>query len=96
MGPQRAVRSKVGGRRSGRGWTGLAERVSASLLPVHVCRSFDPLDLQDGIVTAKLRPKEDSDCGPFRSSAFVHVKGEDEPEQVFKVQSREAILTISC
>ena len=38
-----------------------------------------------------------------RSSAFVQTafcqegfQGEDEPEQAFKVQSREAIHTISC
>ena len=42
----------------------LAGSVSASLLSVHA-RSFDPLDSQeDGIVAAKLRVKEDSDCGP--------------------------------
>ena len=40
----------------------LAGSASASLLSVHVCRSFDPLDLQDGKVTEKLRPKEDSDA----------------------------------
>ena len=41
-----------------------AGSVSASLLSVHA-RSFDPLDSQeDGIVTAKLRVREDSDCGP--------------------------------
>ena len=39
----------------------------------------------------------------MRSSAFVQTafcqegfQGEDEPEQAFKVQSREAIHTISC
>ena len=35
---------------------------SFSLLSVHVCRSFDPLDLQDRTVTGKLRPEEDSDA----------------------------------
>ena len=51
----------VGG---GQGWAGLAESVSASSLSMSAA-VFDPLDsLEDGIVTAKLSPKEDSDCGP--------------------------------
>ena len=65
--------------------------------------SAAPLATQDGTVTAKPRPKEDSDCRSFRSSAFVQTmfcqegfQGEEEPEQAFKVQSREAIHTISC
>ena len=48
-----------------RGWESrlfLAGSVSASLLSVHACRSFDPLDSQDGQVTPKLRLKEDSDA----------------------------------
>ena len=76
---------------------------SASLLSVHVCRSFDPLAAQDGTVTAKLRPKEDSDCRWFWSSASAQIRsrqeepaGEEELERAFKVQSREAIHTISC
>ena len=50
-----------GGRRSG--LAGLAESVSASSLSMSAA-VFDPLDSQDGKITAKLRPKEDSDCGP--------------------------------
>ena len=100
-GRKRAVRSKVGG---GRGGARLAERVSASLLSVHVCRSFDPLDSQeDGIVTAKLRPKKDSDCRSFWSSAFVQTafcqegfQGEDEPERAFQVESPQAIIAVPC
>ena len=49
----------------------LAESVSASSLSVHARRSFDRLDWRDGQVTAKLRPKEDSDCGPLLSSMSV-------------------------
>ena len=37
-------------------------RVSASLPSVHVCHSLEPPDSQDGKVTEKLRPKEDSDA----------------------------------
>ena len=59
-----------------------------------------PLAAQDGTVTAKLRPKEDSDCRSFWSSASAQIRsrqeGEDKLEPAFKVQSREAIHTISC
>ena len=50
----------VGG---GQGWAGLVESVAASSLSMSAA-VFDPLDSQDGKITAKLRPKEDSDCGP--------------------------------
>ena len=62
------VRSRAGEglREVVRGWEFglfLAGSVSASLLlSVHVCRSLDPLDSQDGTVTEKLKPKEDSDA----------------------------------
>ena len=59
-----------------------------------------PLAAQDGTVTAKLRPKEDSDCRSFWSSASAQIRsrqeGEDKLEPAFKVQSREAIHTVSC
>ena len=58
--------------------------VSASLLSVHVCHSFDPLDLQDRTVTGKLRPEEDSDANhvhvasssPRRVAEFVRISVE--------------------
>ena len=62
-----------------------------------------PLAAQDRRITAKLRPKEDSDCRSFWSSASSQIgsrqedpEGEDELEQAFKVQSREAIRAKSC
>ena len=62
--------------------------------------SAAPLAAQDRTITAKLRPKEDSDCRSFWSSASAQTRsrqeGEDELEPAFKVQSREAIHTISC
>ena len=71
---------------------------SFSLLSVHVCRSFDPLDLQDRTVTEKLRPKEDSHCRSFWSSTSVQItsrqedpEGEDELEPAFQVESPQAI-----
>ena len=80
----------------------LAGSVSASLLSVHAA-VFDPLDSQDGKTTAKLRPKEDSDCRSFWSSASAQIRsrqedveGQEELEPAFKVQFREAIHTISC
>ena len=72
---------------------------SASLLSVHVCRSFDPLAAQDGTVTAKLRPKEDSDCRSFWSSASAQIgsrqEAEDELERAFQV-SPKAIFAAPC
>ena len=60
---------------------------------------FDPLDLQeDGIVTAKLRVKEDSDCGPFGAAPLCRQRfeegfqGEDELERAFQVESPQAIV----
>ena len=63
-----------------------------------------PLAAQDRRITAKLRPKEDSDCWSFweqRASAQIRSRqeepeAEDELEPAFKVQSGEAIHTISC
>ena len=52
----------VGG---GQGWAGLAESVSASSLSMSAAVLTHSTRKEDGIVTAKLRPKEDSDCGPF-------------------------------
>ena len=55
---------------------------------------FDPLDShEDGIVTAKLRPKEDSDCRSFWSSASVQIRSrqDDQLERAFKVESPQAI-----
>ena len=80
----------------------LAGSVSASLLSVHAA-VFDPLDSQGGKITAKLRSKEDSDCGPFLSSMSVSDRasgqedpaGEDEPERAFKV-SPQAIFAAPC
>ena len=81
----------VGG---GQGWAGLAESVAASSLSMSAggwdCHR--QAEAQGGF---RLRA--------VRSSAFVQTafcqegfQGEDEPEQAFKVQSREAIHTISC
>ena len=57
-----------------------------------------PLAAQDGTVTAKLRPKEDSDCRSFWSSASAQIRSrqddpdnEDELERAFKVESPQAI-----
>ena len=56
-----------------------------------------PLAAQDGIVTAKLRPKEDSDCRSFWSGASAQIRsrqdpeGEEELEPAFQVESPEAI-----
>ena len=76
---------------------------SASLLSVHVCRSFDPLAAQDGTVTAKLRPKEDSDCRSLWSSASVQItsrqedlEGKDKFEPAFQVESFQAIVAAPC
>ena len=51
-----------------------------------------------GTVTAKLRPKEDSDCRSFWSSASAQIRSrqddpdnEDELERAFKVESPQAI-----
>ena len=80
----------VGG---GQGWAGLAESVSASSLSMSAA-VFDPLDShEDGIVTAKLRPKEDSDCRSFWSSASVQIRSrqDDQLERAFKVESPQAI-----
>ena len=72
------------------------------MLSVHVCHSFDPLDLQDRTVTEKLRPKEDSQCRSFWSSASAQIRsrqddpeGEDELEQAFQV-SPQAIFATPC
>ena len=62
-----------------------------------------PLTAQDRRITAKLRPKEDSDCRSFWSSASAQIRsrqedveGEEELEPAFKVQFLEAIHTVSC
>ena len=84
------------------GWLGVSAvpcwSVSASLLSVHVCHSFDPLDSQDGKITEKLRPKEGSHCRLFWRSTSVQItsrqedpEGEDELEPAFQVESPQAI-----
>ena len=56
-----------------------------------------PLAAQDGTIIAKLRPKEDSDCRSFWSSASAQIRsrqdpeGEEELERAFKVESPQAI-----
>ena len=62
-----------------------------------------PLAAQDGTIIAKLSPKEDSGCRSFweqRASAQIRSRqdpeGKEELEPAFKVQSRQAIHTISC
>ncbi|CAE6956792.1 unnamed protein product [Symbiodinium sp. CCMP2592] len=54
---------------------------------------------EDGIVTAKLRPKEDSDCRSFWSSASAQIRsrqeGEDKLERAFQV-SPKAIFAALC
>ena len=61
-----------------------------------------PLAAQDGTIIAKLRPKEDSDCRSFWSSASAQIRsrqdpaGEDELEPAFKVESPQAIVAVPC
>ena len=58
-----------------------------------------PLAAQDGTIIAKLRPKEDSDCRSFWSSAQIRSRQDPEEEELepaFKVQFLEAIHTVSC
>ena len=54
-----------------------------------------PLAAQDGTIIAKLRPKEDSDCRSFWSSASAQIRsrqeGEDKLEPAFQVESPQAI-----
>ena len=64
--------------------------------------SFDTTPAQDGTITAKLRPKEDSDCRSFweqRASAQIRSRqdpeGEEEPERAFQV-SPKAIFAAPC
>ena len=58
-----------------------------------------PLAAQDGTIIAKLRPKEDSDCRSFWSSAQIRSRqdpeGEEEPERAFQV-SPKAIFAAPC
>ena len=95
---------------SGRRWEAVGAGLGLLRVFLRVCCLFMSAAVlthstrRMGIVTAKLRPKEDSELRvTFRSSAFVQTafcqegfQGEEELEPALKVESPQAIVAAPC